>query len=217
MPENVADFGAGLERPADEVRLFLALREAAYQRLFAHVPWLRQQLFDAVEAYARGITIDREAIERAMSGGSTRSDPESMQRALERRAVRAGGDARAADGAGPAGDAARAGRGLGGRRGRDRGGGPAAGRARRCAETMRRRRATGGPAEQTFATLVGLELRPRRLREAATLWRTLGERRGTAGRDELWAHPDLLPSADDLDDPMGFVRRGDEGDEALPR
>ena len=48
-------------------------------------------------------------------------------------------------------------------------------------ETLRRRRATGGPAEQTFATLVGLELRPRRLREAATLWRTLRERRGTAG------------------------------------
>lgn len=28
-------------------------------------------------------------------------------------------------------------------------------------ETLRRRRASGGPAEQTFATLVGLELRPR--------------------------------------------------------
>lgn len=32
-------------------------------------------------------------------------------------------------------------------------------------ETLRRRRASGGPAEQTFATLVGLELRPRKLRE----------------------------------------------------
>lgn len=31
-------------------------------------------------------------------------------------------------------------------------------------ETLRRRRASGGPAEQTFATLVGLELRPRKLR-----------------------------------------------------
>src|SRR3954447_26347407 len=44
VPQNVADFAAGLDRPADEVRLFLALREAASQRLFAHVPWLRQQL-----------------------------------------------------------------------------------------------------------------------------------------------------------------------------
>ena len=54
----------GLDRPADEVRLFLALREAASQRLFAHVPWLRQQLQDAVHAYARGITIDRQVLSR---------------------------------------------------------------------------------------------------------------------------------------------------------
>src|SRR5215213_4617749 len=56
VPQNVDAFAAGLDRPADEVRLFLALREAASQRLFAHVPWLRQQLADAVHAYARGIT-----------------------------------------------------------------------------------------------------------------------------------------------------------------
>ena len=48
-------------------------------------------------------------------------------------------------------------------------------------ETLRRRRASGGPAEQTFATVVGLELRPRRLRAAAELWRLLGEQRGIDG------------------------------------
>ena len=52
-------------------------------------------------------------------------------------------------------------------------------------ETLRRRRASGGPAEQTFATIVGLELRPRHLRNAAELWRLLGEQRGIAGRDAL--------------------------------
>ncbi len=77
---------------------------------------------------------------------------------------------------------------------------------------MRRRRASGGPAEQTFATLVGLELRPRRLRAAAELWRLLGEQRGIAGRDALWAHPDLVPTADDLDDPAAFVGRTEMGD-----
>jgi hypothetical protein len=74
------------------------------------------------------------------------------------------------------------------------------------AEAIRRRRATGGPAERTFATLVGLELRPRRLREAAAIWRGLTDARGISGRDEIWAHPDLLPTADDFDDPDGFVR-----------
>jgi uncharacterized protein (DUF2342 family) len=72
-------------------------------------------------------------------------------------------------------------------------------------EASRRRRASGGPAEQTFATLVGLELRPRRLREAAALWWSVTEKNGVSGRDALWSHPDLMPSSDDLDDPLGFA------------
>ena len=78
-------------------------------------------------------------------------------------------------------------------------------------ETVRRRRATGGPAEQTFATLVGLELRPRRLREAAALWAALAER-GADGRDAVWAHPDLLPTAEDLDDPQAYLHRDEPFD-----
>lgn len=74
-------------------------------------------------------------------------------------------------------------------------------------ETLRRRRASGGPAEQTFATLIGLELRPRRLRDASRLWASLTDARGLEGRDGLWAHPDMLPTAEDLDDPDGFVHR----------
>ncbi|WP_143573442.1 zinc-dependent metalloprotease, partial [Streptomyces acidiscabies] len=73
--------------------------------------------------------------------------------------------------------------------------------------TLRRRRASGGPAEQTFATLIGLELRPRRLRDASRLWASLTDARGVDGRDALWAHPDMLPTATDLDDPDGFVHR----------
>src|SRR6266542_974836 len=50
----------------DEVRLFLAMREAAHHRLFAHVPWLRSRLLGAVEDYARGITVDTSALREAM-------------------------------------------------------------------------------------------------------------------------------------------------------
>jgi putative hydrolase len=71
----------------------------------------------------------------------------------------------------------------------------------RLAEAFRRRRAAGGPAESTFAALVGLELRPRRLREAAALWAALTEHRGVDGRDAVWGHPDLLPSDEDFADP----------------
>ncbi len=75
------------------------------------------------------------------------------------------------------------------------------------AETVRRRRATGGPAEQAFSTLVGLELRPRRLREAAAMWRTVTEAVGSAARDSLWQHPDLVPTSADIDDPAALVAR----------
>src|SRR4051812_39944154 len=221
VPQNVAEFAAGLDRPADEVRLFLALREAASQRLFAHVPWLRQQLQDAVHAYARGITIDREAIERgiteAMSGGVEGggldpSDPESIQRLLgsgvlepeetpeQQMALRRLETLLAlVEGWVDTVTAAAA---------TDRLPGHSA-----LAETMRRRRASGGPAEQTFATLVGLQLRPRRLRDAATVWAAMGQQHGSADRDRLWSHPDLLPTSEDLDEPMDFVARQGVDDE----
>jgi putative hydrolase len=203
VPANVEEFGAGLERPAEEVRLYLALREAAHQRLFAHVPWLRQRLLDTVEAYSRGITVDLSVIERAM-GDIDPTNPESVQEAL------AGGlfepqttpEQQAAlrrletllalvEGWVDAVVAAAAGERMPG--------------AEALREASRRRRASGGPAEQTFATLVGLELRPRRLREAAALWWAVTEKHGVTGRDNVWSHPDLLPSADDLDDPLGFA------------
>ncbi|MCF6506076.1 zinc-dependent metalloprotease [Blastococcus sp. MG754426] len=220
VPQNLASFAEGLDRPADEVRLFVALREAASQRLFAHVPWLRQQLQDAVHAYARGITIDREAIERGineamaggMGGGLDPSDPESIQRLLgsgvlepeetpeQQMALRRLETLLAlVEGWVDAVVAAAA---------ADRLPGHAA-----LAETMRRRRASGGPAEQTFATLVGLQLRPRRLRDAATVWGAMGQQHGSAERDRLWSHPDLLPTSEDLDEPLDFVARQGLDDE----
>ena len=79
--------------------------------------------------------------------------------------------------------------------------------ATRLRETIRRRRASGGPAENAFASLVGLELRPRRLREAAALWAHLLDERGLEGRDAVWDHPDLMPTGEDLQDPTGFTSR----------
>ena len=73
------------------------------------------------------------------------------------------------------------------------------------AEAVRRRRAAGGPAEEVFKTLVGLEIRPRRVRDAANLWAALTADRGVGGRDAVWNHPDLIPTAADLDDPLGYV------------
>ncbi|MGI8330867.1 zinc-dependent metalloprotease [Actinomadura scrupuli] len=204
LPAGVTAFGAGLEIPEDEVRLYLALREAAHQRLFAHVPWLRSHLLGAVEDYSRGITVDLSGIEQAVAGLDL-SDPEALQQAL-------GGELQLQPEETPQQKAAltRLETALALVEGwvDTVVNSVAEGRlpeAARLAEAVRRRRATGGPAEQTFATLVGLELRPRRLREAGALWRALTDVRGQDGRDAVWEHPDLMPTAGDLDDPESFV------------
>ena len=75
------------------------------------------------------------------------------------------------------------------------------------AETVKRRRASGGPAESAFATLVGLELRPRRLREAAAMWQAVTDAVGGQKRDELWSQPDLIPTGEDIDDPTALIAR----------
>ncbi len=205
VPNVIAEYAAGLDAPADEVRHFLAVREAAHGRLFAQVPWLRAHLLGTVEEYARGIAIDTARMEEAIRSIDA-SDPEALREAfssgvfaLERTPAQEAALRRLETALAlvegwvehvtalavaphlPHGVPLR--------------------------EMLRRRRAAGGPAEQTFSALVGLELRPRRAREAAVLWAAVEKEGGTATRDALWAHPDLLPTGADLDDAAGFVAR----------
>jgi putative hydrolase len=205
LPANIGEFTKGLERPASEVMVFLATREAAHQRLFAHVPWLRQRLLATVEEFASGIRVDTSAleelaaqvdptnpatIEQAMNSGMLEPQTTPEQKAALTRLetllalVEGWVDVVVGDAVAerlPGAEAMR--------------------------ETLRRRRASGGPAEQTFATLVGLELRPRKLRAAAALWRLVGDQHGIEVRDGVWAHPDLVPTSADLDDPLEFAER----------
>jgi putative hydrolase len=207
LPGNVAQFADGLGIPTDEVRLFLALREAAHARLFTHVSWLQGHLLGVVDAYARGVEIDLGALEDAvqsidpsnpqniadaLSGGVFKLETTPAQQAallrLETLLALIEGwvdDVTAIAAA------------------------PTLPNTEALRETMRRRRAAGGPAEDIFATLVGLELRPRRSRDAARLWTLLAEEGGTEARDAVWDHPDLLPTAEDLDDPAGYRTRRD--------
>jgi putative hydrolase len=205
LPANIAAYGEGLEIPDDQVRLYVALREAAHQRLFGHVPWLRGHVFAAVETYAAGIHVDRDAVEQAMS----RLDPTMMsgeQQELVLEGIFTPEDTpqqRAA--------LARLETALALIEGWvchvvDRAAGDRLPDVVRLSEAFRRRRAAGGPAEQTFAALVGLELRPRKLREATALWAALAKHRGIAGRDALWGHPDLLPDEDAFADPEGYAQ-----------
>ncbi|MCW2833748.1 MAG: hypothetical protein JWN68_1701 [Nocardioides sp.] len=202
LPGNVDAFAGELDVSADDVLLYLALREAAHQRLFANVPWLRKHLIGAVADYGRGMEINvsgmedklREidpmnpmAMQSALEGGlfDLAKSP-AQQAALERLEITLALVEGWVDE-------------IVGQATQER-----MPTASKLQESVRRRRAAGGPAEQTFASLVGLELRPRRLRDASTLWGSLRSRQGTEGRDGVWMHPDLLPTAADLDDPLGF-------------
>jgi putative hydrolase len=212
LPSGVAAFGDGLSVDPGEVRLFLALREAAHHRLFGHVPWLRQHLLGAVEAYAAGITIDMSKIRDALPDMDMSNPEEALRGALSGETL-----FRPEDSPQQKAALARLETALALVEGWVATVVSAAADSRlvhsaALAEAIRRRRASGGPSERTFAALVGLELRPRMLREAAALWSDLTEARGINDRDALWAHPDLLPTADDLASPDGFLRGGGEFD-----
>lgn len=205
VPSNVKEFAKDLDTPEDEVWHFLAVRETAHARLFAHVPWLRSHLVGAVEQYARGIEIDLDHLESsireidptnmdqlrtALSGDIFLGTPnESQQRALNRLgtmlALIEGWVEEVTF----------------------RAVAPHLPHAIALQEMLRRHRAAGGPAEETFRRLVGLELRPRRAREAAALWGMLTREEGIEGRDSLWTQLDLMPTAEDLDDPENFIER----------
>ena len=220
MPASVRTFAEGLQVDEPQARLYLAVREVARVRLFGAVPWLAPALLAAVRDYAADIRIDTDAIEEAVRAIDP-SDPEAVQDALQGRMF--------APQQSPAQKAALA---------RletllalvegwvdvvsDRATRQHLPQVDALGEAVRRRRATGGPAEKAFGALVGLELRPRRLRDAANLFAALEDRGGPGARDAAWRHPDLAPGADDLDDPLGYVERagrpdGDELDDELDR
>jgi putative hydrolase len=204
VPQNVLAFGADLDIPLDQVHLYLAVRELAHARLFRHAKWLRLQLMSSITEFARGIHIDTDRLQElaedfdpanpeelraAMTSGAL-IPPKSEEQlvALERletmlALIEGWVDVVTAEATTrlPKSDA--------------------------IAETVKRRRASGGPAESAFATLVGLELRPRRLREAAAMWRVVTDAVGAEQRDALWSQPDLIPTSDEIDFPEALVAR----------
>jgi putative hydrolase len=204
LPQNFADFGRDLGVPEDQLALYLSTRELAHARLFRHARWLRLHVIAQVTEFARGVHVDTDALED-MAGRFDPNNPQELREALESGALLpARSEAQTAA-------LARLENLLATIEGwvevvtAD-----ATGRlpsADRIAEAVRRRRAVGGPAEKALGSLVGLELRPRRMREAAAMWRAVTDAVGVTDRDALWDYSDLMPSADDIDDPSDLIAR----------
>jgi putative hydrolase len=208
LPVNIEAFADGLSAEPDDLILYLAIRESARQRLFASVSWLGPQLLALIEHYAREITIDPDALSQAIEGqlssAMSTADLEragnavahslfAPQQTAEQKEVLGRLETLLALVEGWVEEVT------------NQVTEPRMPAAAPLGEMLRRRRAAGGPAETALRNLVGLELRPRRTRDAANLWAATRASRGTEGRDAVWAHPDLVPDAADLDDPLGFA------------
>ena len=192
IPQNIKAYAKSLELDLDEVTRYMALKEAAHARLYAAVPWLMPRFEALIGKYARGVSIDLDAVEDQLREAE-QINPESIAGAInlsnvgiedtpeQKEALHSLGDLLAlVDGwvdcvvwnAGMA----------------------HLPHLEQLREMTRRERAVGGPAEQTFESLLGLHLHPKRLREAADLWEHITADEGVQGRDDHWSHPDLLPS-----------------------
>jgi len=209
IPENVTKWAQGLDIPTDEVRIFLAVREAAASRLFSHSPWLSEYIQAAITAYGAGIKIDIDSIqeqaERALETGELDiNNPESISVAISSGLFKPEQS--------PSQDAALekleiilaliegwidyvSTKAVGDRLPSY----PA------LSETLRRGRATKSPTQQLFATLLGLEVSPRKMRECSHFWFEVESEIGLAGRDQRWEDPALLPRSEDLADVKKFL------------
>jgi putative hydrolase len=204
VAQNLATLVESLEEESDQVYFYFVVRELAHARLFKQSKWLREYTVNLITAYAREISIDNTRIIE-MSENFDPAEISNIKKAFESGALIA-----------PRTDAQnvalerietvlaliegwvdcvtqKATTRL-----------P---RSAAIAELVRRKRSSGGPAEKTFLTLIGLELRPRKLREASAMWNAITDAVGIQKRDAIWSHPDLLPTEADIADPSALIAK----------
>ena len=204
VAQNLAQLVDSLEEDSDQVYFYFVIRELAHARLFKQSKWLRDYTVNLITAYAREISIDNTRIiemsenfdpadigniQKAFESGSliaprTPSQTIALERIETVLALIEGWVdcvTQAATTRLP--------------------------RSAAIAEVVRRKRSAGGPAEKTFLTLIGLELRPRKLREASAMWNEITDKVGIQKRDAIWSHPDLLPTDADIQDPTALIAK----------
>ncbi|WP_288295959.1 zinc-dependent metalloprotease [uncultured Bifidobacterium sp.] len=189
--QNIMAYADSLDIPVAEVMAFIALQELAHARLFAAVPWLMPRFEALIGKYARGITIDLDAMEEQLRDAAS-MDPDSLSGAVNLTKVGIPDTPEQQEALASLENLLALVEGW-----VDcvtwKAGMAHIPHIEQLREMSRRERATGGPAERTFAQLLGMHLRPKRMREAAALWERIGLEDGDDARDTRWSHPDLLP------------------------
>lgn len=209
IPQNIKEWSDGVGIDAEQVEIYLSLREVAAARLFASTPWLKDYIKDLITSYGKEIKIDVDSItrqaEEAMTNGEIDiNNPQSINMALN-----AGLFTPAQT---PAQELALARLEMAlaliegwidhviCQVGADR-----IPSFNALIENSRRRRATNSPIQQLFANLLGLEVSPRKMREASAFWGEVKKLKGADGRDRCWEDPAFLPMPADLADVKAFL------------
>lgn len=208
LPENISRAAKDLDVAGQEVMVYIAARESARQRLYRHVPWLVERLVSSVEEYAAGLVIDTSHIEEATRELNLESgDPAAIQDAMQRLQ---GMDLSPRISSRNAQAVSRLETLLALVEGWvehvvTTAMGERIPSTSAMTEAWRRRRATGGSAEQAFAKIVGIEFNAPKVAEAAELWRRVDVAVGQERRDKVWEHPDLMPTAEHLDNSADYI------------
>ena len=218
VAQNLDDFIGSQEEARDQLFFYFVIREHAHARLFKNSKWLRDYVVNLITSYASEISIDNQKIVQ-LSEDFDPTDISSMKEALESGALiapRTEQQTQALERIETVLALIEGWVDCVTNRATTR-----LPRSGAIAELVRRKRASGGPAEKTFLTLIGLELRPRQLRESSLMWNKLTDEVGVARRDAIWSHPDLLPTASDIQNPSALIASilskgdDDEMDQAL--
>jgi putative hydrolase len=204
VAQNLAQIVEDLDEESDQVYFYLVIRELAHARLFKQSKWLRDYTVNLITAYAREITIDNSRIVE-MSENFDPTDIGNIQKALETGALispRTEAQTQALERIETVLALIEGWVDCVTQRATTR-----LPRSAAIAEVVRRKRSSGGPAEKTFLTLIGLELRPRKLREASALWNAITDEVGIKKRDSIWSHPDLMPTDADIQNPKLLIQK----------
>lgn len=204
VAQNLAQIVEDLDEESDQVYFYLVIRELAHARLFKQSKWLRDYTVNLITAYAREITIDNSRIVE-MSENFDPTDIGNIQKALETGALispRTESQTQALERIETVLALIEGWVDCVTQRATTR-----LPRSAAIAEVVRRKRSSGGPAEKTFLTLIGLELRPRKLREASALWNAITDEVGIKKRDSIWSHPDLMPTDADIQNPKLLIQK----------
>lgn len=216
IAQNLGEFLQDLEIPKSEVLIYLATREMAIASLYNQASWLREQIITQVREFAAGLSVDLSGIEEIASRIDP-TDPGSMEQIIEASAmvsprspeqeqalerietvlalIEGWVDATSLEAT------------------------KRLPNIQAVVEIFNRKRATSGASAKTFEALLGLEMRPRLRREATLMWQRVAADFGKNASDDLWSHPDQMPTALEIENPDSLIARirnnGDDFEDEL--